>query len=162
MKKFLAVVAVVLCGVMVANAQPRSIGGRIGDVIDVNYQHIVGANNGATNMVNVDLGLPWFNGIEAACTYDWIFPFRSWSHRGTWNYYAGVGLGVGFHNFNAPFGFVGAAGRLGAEYNFWFPLRLAIDWRPIIGPEFGKEGYCGFNSSLLYANAFALTVAYNF
>ena len=50
----------------------------------------------------------------------------------------GVGgaISTGF-SFNA--GFVGAAGRIGIEYDFWFPLQLSIDFRPTLGVAFAKD-----------------------
>ena len=51
-------------------------------------------------------------------------------------------------------GFVGACGRFGIEYDFWFPLQISIDWRPTLGVNlfntqeglragFGYDLYCG-------------------
>ncbi|MGN0235039.1 MAG: hypothetical protein ACI4BD_01820 [Paludibacteraceae bacterium] len=28
---------------------------------------------------------------------------------------------------------IGVAGRIGVEYNFWFPMQIAVDWRPMFG-----------------------------
>jgi hypothetical protein len=57
----------------------------------------------------------------------------AWTSRGEWGFYAGpgasVGLGVGETNYLT----LGAAGMVGLEYTFWFPLQLSIDFRQHIG-----------------------------
>ncbi|MEE1183368.1 MAG: hypothetical protein UHZ06_02640, partial [Paludibacteraceae bacterium] len=79
----------------------------------------------------------------------------------SWNWYAGVGAGVGFWGFNNIYGFGGVAGRIGIEYNFWFPMQLSLDYRPIIGVG-GSNGVVGFNTKGLYAGGIALGVRYLF
>ncbi len=162
MKKFIAVLAVVaLTSFVAANAQPRSIGARIGYGVEVAYQHGLG-----DNMVSLDAGLLGFHGIEAVATYDWINPFNTqipWDYSGTWNWSLGVGAGAAWSWWG--YASVGVAGRVGVEYNFEFPLQLSIDWRPVIGPGFyygyGTHGV-GFNLGGLYAGGIALGVRYNF
>lgn len=160
MKKFGLLVLLMAAFAAIAVAQPRAIGGRIGYGFEVSYQHGLGESN----MVNIDLGLPGFGGVEAAATYDWINPGGltiPWNEQGSWNWYAGVGAGAGFYGFYAPIGFVGAAGRIGIEYNFWFPLQLSLDYRPVIGASFSGYG-AGFNDKGLYAGGIALGVRYLF
>jgi hypothetical protein len=90
-------------------------------------------------MLQVDLDFLWFYwGDQTACfqvttTYNWIFPIKSWSGSGSWNWYAGVGVGGGMWWNSKEAGFLGAAGVIGVEYNFKFPLQLALEYRPIIG-----------------------------
>lgn len=112
-------------------------------------------------MVQLDFGLPGFYGLEAAATYDWIFPINSWQEQGTWNWYAGVGAGLGMYGFNDITGFVGVAGRIGVEYNFWFPMNISLDWRPVIGPHFNSAG-AGFNTLGIFQGGIALSVRYLF
>ena len=112
-------------------------------------------------MVQLDFGLPGFYGLEAAATYDWIFPINSWQEQGSWNWYAGVGAGLGMYGFNDITGFVGVAGRIGVEYNFWFPMNISLDWRPLIGPYFNHNG-AGFNSLGIFQGGIALSVRYLF
>ena len=170
MKKIL-VVAVLAAASVMAYAQPRAIGGRLGAFDGVSYQHGLGENN----MIEVELGLgvggvnSWGEKVystryhynysaptlQAAFTYDWIDPFGKkfpWEHKGEWHWYMGVGAAAGYgwgggtmgvsadgshvsygitgHN---NWGFVGAAGRVGVEYDFWFPLQLSVDYRPVLG-----------------------------
>lgn len=75
MKKFI-IFAIALFTAAAVYAQPRAIGGRIGYGLELNYQHSLGSN-----MLDIDFGLPGFYGIEAAATYDWIFPISSWQER---------------------------------------------------------------------------------
>ena len=155
----------VLMSSVVAFAGPRAIGARLGYGAEFSYQH--GLNSG--NMVSLDAGLIGTNGLEVAATHDWIFNISAWDKKGSWNWYAGVGAGVGVSDIwvdNANHYFVGAAGRIGAEYNFWFPLQLSLDWRPVVGPHFYKDGNnataVGFNYNGLYQGGFCLGVRYLF
>lgn len=190
MKKITIIcVFALFCGAT-AFSQPRAVGGRVGSAVEVSYQHSVGKN-----AVTIDAGFvfdvcvpnvypmvykygdkPWLMGVEAAATHDWIFPIKSWKHEGEWNWYAGVGGGFGYLRGGDAFskelgdaydaGFIGVVGRIGVEYNFWFPLQLSFDWRPVIAPLFVRPVYqnvkTGFYTSGLYAGAFCLNVRYIF
>lgn len=166
MKKILILVALIAMSVVAVNAQKRAIGGRLGNGLEFSYQH----NLGEKNMLEVDAGLPGFHGIEAAATYDWIFPISGWQEAGSWNWYAGVGAGAGWswgYYLQSSYAFLGVAGRIGVEYNFDFPLNLSLDWRPIIGPSFGNGiGRNGeditFNRNGLYDGGIALGIRYQF
>ena len=160
MKKLVLLSLFMVAMATAAFAQPRAIGGRLGYGVEVSYQHTLSEEN----MVSVDLGLPGFGGLEAAATYDWLNPgglMIPWEEKGEWNWYAGVGAGAGFYGFSDIRGFVGAAGRIGVEYNFWFPLQLSLDWRPLVGAYFG-EGGAGFNTDGLFYGGIALGVRYIF
>ena len=191
MKKFIIVCAAALVAVVAVNAQPRAIGGRIAYGVGFSYQHSMGLDN----MISVDVDFPGYSGgIGAAATYDWIFPITAWTQKGEWNWYAGVGAGFGFawpevfkyeeagiKARTSAGGFnIGVAGRIGVEYNFWFPLQLSVDWRPVIGPaitwskvtysgngsvivpEPQKGTTCGFGTGALYASAICIGVRYLF
>ncbi len=156
MKRFFLVIALAISSVAFVNAQSRAIGGRFGYGLDFSYQHSVGQN-----MVNIEIGAPWFTGVQVAATHDWIFPISSWQYDGSWNWYAGVGGAVGLGFLDDLDLTVGVAGRIGVEYNFAFPLQLSLDWRPIVGPtlDFG-DGTLGFNT--WNVSGVALGVRYNF
>ncbi len=185
MKKIFVLVALVATYAWVS-AQPRAIGLRLGYGVEASYQH----QTSETNMVSLDLGMFGINGLEAACTYDWINPggldFSSvWSEKGEWNWYAGIGgaLGGGWPSVKKvdgiretyTSGFAGVAARLGVEYNFWFPLQLSIDYRPVLSMGLAMHTYhdtnlqnrstdysYGFYSGGLYAGAITLGVRYKF
>lgn len=160
MKKSLFIAALLfVLGTASVIAQPRAVGVRLGYGVEVSYQHSLG-----NNMLSIDAGLPGFHGIEAAVTYDWINPFNTqipWNQKGEWNWSLGVGAAGGWwwgHNYN--YAFVGVAGRVGVEYNFWFPLQLSVEWRPSFGPTFGDG--VGFYGGGLYAGGIAIGVRYKF
>ena len=164
MKNYLLQLLLLAISVATVEAQPRAIGARLGYGLEFSYQH----NMGEKNMLEVDAGLLGLLGVEAAATYDWLFPITSWTEAGEWNWYAGVGAGGGYNwahplviGYSIPYGFVGLAGRIGVEYNFEFPLQLSLDWRPIIGPAF-ESGSVYFNFRSLYAGACSLGVRYRF
>lgn len=158
MKKIILVVAVMAMAV-VAYAQPRAIGVRLGYGAEVSYEHSLGESN----MIQLEVGVPGFAGVEAACTYNWNNPFGTqipWNEKGEWNWYLGVGAAAGFWGWGSPYGFVGAAGRVGVEYRFWFPLELSVDFRPTLGAFFGKE-QAGFYYDV-YSGGLGISARYYF
>jgi hypothetical protein len=120
--------------------------------------------------------------VQATATYNWIFPIDAWKWAGSWNWYAGIGAGLGYHwdwynrvflaeTYNNGYGIAGVAGMIGVEYNFKFPLQLSLEWRPLIGVAFSnnsifydKNGWhkMEYYKPGLYHNAFALGVRYKF
>ena len=149
MKKSLilaAILAVVCVGSAVA--QPRAIGVNIGYGIDLSYQHSLGE----ANMIDLSVNVPFFEGIGATATYDWVNPFGAvipWDYEGQWNWNLGVGAGLGIYGFKAPAFYAGVVGHVGISYDFWFPMQLSLDYRPNIGIV-GGEGLT-FNTSGLYS-----------
>lgn len=164
-KKLLLLVTLAVTSIAAAYAQPRAIGIRQGWGTEFSYEHSLGQN-----MLSLDFGLVGYHGLEAVVTYDWIDPFGAkvpWNERGEWHWYMGVGGGVAWLWGALPyFGMsLGAAGRFGIEYDFWFPLQLSLDWRPVVGPVFlGADGGAavGFNTPGLIASAISLGVRYKF
>lgn len=99
---------------------------------EVSYQRGLSKNN------RLELDLGWrtshdVDAIKLAGLYQWV-----WNIDGGFNWYAGVGGGFASWSFDAPPGFEGddsgigvfAAGDIGIEYNFDFPLQLSFDFRP--------------------------------
>lgn len=118
------------------------------------------------NRLELDLG--WrdhrrYDAIKLAGVYQWVH-----SIDGMFNWYYGVGGGAGSVNFDPvpanlgpavdPDGglFVFAAGDIGIECNFDFPLLLSLDFRP----EIGVVGYGNFSDSFDFD--IALGVRYQF
>ena len=139
------------------NIADNAIGLRIGDSdgfgTEISYQRALGGNN----RLEVDLG--WrsgknYDGFKLAGLYQWV-----WELDGDFNWYAGVGGGLGSYSFdnnngndfNETFAFL--AGDVGIEYSFDFPLMLSLDFRPELG--FGD-----FNDDLDFD--IALGVRYQF
>ncbi|WP_299123152.1 hypothetical protein [uncultured Winogradskyella sp.] len=142
MKKLILTSFAVFASFAFMNAQniaDNAIGLRIGDNdglgTEISYQRALGDNN----RLEVDLG--WrsrssINAFQLTGLYQWV-----WQLDGDFNWYAGVGGGVGsvsFDNSNIDSEtFIFAAGDIGIEYSFDFPLLLSLDFRP----EFGFGDY---------------------
>ncbi|PKP25781.1 MAG: hypothetical protein CVU03_06425 [Bacteroidetes bacterium HGW-Bacteroidetes-2] len=114
------------------NAIGLRFGGGNGYGAEISYQHALGDNN------RLELDLGWrndsdFDAFKLAALYQWV-----WNIEGGFNWYAGVGGGVGSisdnrFNRNDDGAFVFAAGDIGIEYNFDIPLLISLDFRPEIG-----------------------------
>jgi len=142
MKKSILTLLAIIAIAISAQAQEISknaIGLRLGDSdgfgTEVNYQRALGDNN------RLELGLGWrsrrnFDAIKIAGLYQWV-----WNIDGGFNWYAGVGATLGSFSYDDDFFddddrsdfFVNAAGTVGIEYNFDFPLLISLDVRPEIG-----------------------------
>lgn len=178
MKKILFATLLVFASVM-AYAQPRAIGVRLGEFDGFSYQHSVGDNNMFEFEAGFNWGnywgnrmVGWINGnewhlyghnVQVAFTYDWIDPFGATfptMPKGEWHWYMGVGAAGGYgwygyvydRNLGAAgadenWGFVGATGRIGVEYDFWFPLQLSLDFRPTLGAGLA-ETYNAYDAAL--------------
>ena len=188
-KKFL-LIAVLAVASLAAYAQPRAIGGRLGAFNGFSYEHGFGESNmleieagfgfaGHTDVWNAGGHGRFFgHNIQVAATYDWIDPFGAtfpWEHKGEWHWYMGVGAagGFGWYGYaygptgpvggNGNWGFLGAAGRVGVEHDFWFPLQLSIDWRPTLGAGLFDNGVGGAQAGLYWEmTSLSLGVRYKF
>lgn len=123
-----------------AQAQDKNaLGLRLGDNDgfggEISYQRTLSSNN------RLELDLGWrdsndYDAIKLAALYQWV-----WNIEGGFNWYAGIGGGLGTWEFNdnvpdyydgdddsGTFLFV--AGDIGIEYNFDIPLQLSLDFRP--------------------------------
>jgi hypothetical protein len=156
MKK-LIVFSFFLCGIYSVSAQDLSdhaiglrLGANRGFGTEISYQMKLNSENRA------EFNLGWrsnYNVIamKANALYQWVWPLEQ-----GFNWYAGVGAGLGSFSYdNGNSGaFIFAAGDVGIEYNFDFPLQASIDLRP----EIGGNGYFnnGFGADL------ALSVRYRF
>lgn len=168
MKKIILSVFMLLGLAFTAQAQKISenaLGLRLGDSggfgTEITYQRALSSNN----RLEIDLG--WRNrkdyyykgyddnAIKLAALYQWV-----WNIDGGFNWYAGVGGGAGTvsykdsnkNSYNDTFVF--AAGDIGIEYSFDFPLLLSLDFRP----EIGGNGYYDNH----YGSDIALGVKFKF
>ena len=144
----------------------HALGLRLGDSdgfgAEISYQKQIKR----TNRLELDFG--WrdsrrFNAFKLTGVYQWVRPIE-----GSFNWYYGFGGGLGsvsfertFDNNNEPFDpdgglFIFAAGDVGIEYNFDFPLLLSLDFRP----EFGVVGFGNFSDNFDFD--VALGVRYQF
>lgn len=112
----------------------NALGLRLGDNDgfggEISYQRGMGSNN------RLELDLGWRNSKDVDAfklvgLYQWV-----WNIEGGFNWYAGVGAGLGSwsydkNGFSDSGTFVLAAGDLGIEYNFQeAPIQLSLDFRP--------------------------------
>jgi hypothetical protein len=159
--KYLAMKKIILTGAMMIalsfstqgqGVSKNAIGLRIGDNDgfggEVSYQRKLAK----ANRLELDLG--WrsskdVGAVKLAGLYQWL-----WNIDRGFNWYAGVGGGIGSWNYdrnsisdNGTFAFV--AGDVGIEYDFDIPLQISLDVRP--------ELY--FNSDAFRENNFGPDIA---
>lgn len=135
MKKIILVAALVLGFAVAASAQPRALGLRGGWGAELSYQHGFGAD-----FLQADLGLNTFNSVHGSVIYNFMIAQPAWTSRGEWGFYAGPGAAAGWAWSGNSF-HIAAAGQVGLEYTFWFPLQLSIDVRPQLGYAFGANAF---------------------
>ena len=134
----------------------NAIGLRLGDNdgfgAEISYQRALSKNN----RLELDLGWRNNNDVDAfkiTGLYQWV-----WNIDGGFNWYAGVGGGIGNQNdqnFDDNGTFVFAAGDIGIEYGFdEVPIQLSLDFRP----EIGAVNYYGNN----YSSDIALGIRFQF
>lgn len=116
----------------------NALGLRLGDNDgfggEISYQRGLSKNN------RLELNLGWrdsknYDAIKLVGLYQWV-----WNIEGGFNWYAGVGGGIGSWDYNRPKNFdqdidggtfLLAAGNIGIEYNFKeAPIQLSLDFRP--------------------------------
>ena len=135
MKKLLLILAATLALSVVASAQPRALGARLGWGGELSYQHTLGAQN----FLEADFG--WTIGsFSAALAYDFLI-----APVGPLNFYAGPQV-TGILVNEGGVG-VGAGAQLGLEWCCQtIPLQLSLDWRPTLyfvpATVFGWQGIC--------------------
>lgn len=136
MKKIFLTFALVVSTLSAINAQADNkaiglrLGGGFGGGAEISYQQPLDQ----TNRLEVDLGLnSWGFGLNGI--YQWVWDLSDLGDG--FNWYAGVGAGVGTYNFNygndihANRDFsIGVLGQVGLEYKFEIPLTLSLDYRP--------------------------------
>jgi hypothetical protein len=127
---------------------------------ELSYQRGLSSNNrleldlGWRNRSNFNNNAYDDNAIKLTGLYQWV-----WNIDGGFNWYAGVGGGVGSYSYDNNGSsyndtFVFAAGDIGIEYNFDIPLLISLDFRP----EIGGNGYYKNN----YGSDVALALRYQF
>ena len=131
MKKFILSLAVCLCAAFSAQAQNWTLGGRISGGLQAQAEY----HYSDANYVEGRLGLnALIEGMAADFTalHMWNVATMDWTpSAGQWFVDLGAGAGLG-GNSNALFAGVAGSAKLGIQFNN-APLRLALDWTPIIG-----------------------------
>ena len=132
----------------------NALGLRLGDNDgfggEISYQRKLSTDN------RLELDLGWrdskhYDAIKLVGLYQWV-----WNIEGGFNWYAGVGGGIGTYDYNydgpgPDFDndyddngtFLLVAGDIGIEYKFDFPLQLSLDFRPELyfGDDFRDDNF---------------------
>jgi len=164
--KIVKILTLIFCFASVSmsaqNISDNALGLRLGDSdgfgAEISYQKSIARYN------RLELNLGWrdsrdFDAFKLAGLYQWVLPLD-----GNFNWYYGVGGGLGSVDFSAgsngsvPDGgvFIFGAGNIGIEYNFDIPLLLSLDFRP----EIGLVGYDDFSDNFDFD--IALGIRYQF
>ena len=126
------------------NALGLRLGSNDGFGTEISYQRKLSSDN----RLELDLGWRTNNNYDAyklIGLYQWV-----WNIEGGFNWYAGVGGGLGSYQTDKGPGFESnngtflvAAGDIGIEYNFDFPLLISLDLRPELyfGDEFRDDNF---------------------
>lgn len=145
------------------NISKNALGLRFGDNdgfgAEVSFQRKLSNNN------RLELDLGWrnndnFDFVKGTGLYQWV-----WNIEGDFNWYAGVGGGLGswsygndykknYPNYSGGGTFAFLAGNIGLEYDFDIPLLVSLDFRP----EFVLNNGYGRN----YGSDIALSLRYQF
>ena len=111
---------------------------------EISYQHKLSKNNRA----EFDLGFrnsTNYDAFKLTGLYQWV-----WNIEGGFNWYAGLGGGVGSYSISKKYGYDGTsgvffdiAGDIGIEYLFDFPLQASLDFRPefYVGDKYRNDNY---------------------
>ena len=145
------------------NISKNALGLRFGENdgfgAEVSYQRKLSGNN------RLELDLGWrnndnFDFVKGTGLYQWV-----WNIEGDFNWYAGVGGGLGswsygniykknYPNYSNGGTFAFLAGNIGIEYDLDIPLLVSLDFRP----EFVLNNSYGQN----YGSDVALSLRYQF
>ena len=166
MKKLSFVALLSIVCVALATAQPKSIGLRLGGNQEISFQQYL---SDGERFIQVDLGSYYFQGLLGTVTYNWYSPSNN---NPAFGIYYGFGAGFGFswgdndwypkfwdkqdpnyesrmwnRSVNRRYWMAGVTGQFGVEYQFDdIPLAIGIDYRPMVGVEFGKKFYPNGNN----------------
>jgi hypothetical protein len=129
------------------------LGGGFGGGGEVSYQHPLGS----AHRLEIDLGANG-GGFGLNGIYHWVNDLSDLGDG--FNWYYGVGAGVGSYTFDYNSNKVGTRylnagilGQIGLEYKFEIPVTISIDYRP------GIYFLSGINSSI---DGFCLSGRYRF
>lgn len=166
MKRIISIITAVLCLALTAGAQSKSLGGRIAGYcgLEASYEHYLG---NAPDFLEVEVGINTHHstfGFQVSGLYNWQLTELDWTKRGDWALYAGSGVSLGTSAYKEKDGdysakaFLGITGQIGLEYEFWFPLQLSVDIRPVLGIT--KGGF--YDDGLTYGLLPTISVRYCF
>jgi len=156
MKKLILLVGFLTAGLFSVQAQEiadNAIGLRFSENSGIGAEFSYQRKLSGETRLEVDLGLRGNNGysyFKGTGLYQWVNPLE-----GNFNWYLGAGGGLWYYNvknYDSSGAAIFAAGVVGIEYNFDFPLLVSLDFRP----ELGFGDYDGFHAD------FGLSARYQF
>lgn len=147
MKRTIIFLAVMLGLAAAAAAQPKAAGVRIGTTgLEAVYLHNLSKDAFIEGNIGFDFGVDSGAGFKITGLYNVVCARPAWTNSGSWAIYAGAGVSLGNVYDMVSYkvldekksypdnGFmVALTGQVGLEYNFDFPLQLAVDMRPYLG-----------------------------
>lgn len=134
----------------------NALGLRLGD--NDGFGGEISYQKGLSNKNRLEFDLGWRSGevvdaVKVVGLYQWV-----WNIDGGFNWYAGVGGGLGSYNYGDKWKkqnpywknnndngiYLFAAGDIGIEFNFDIPLQISLDLRPELyingyGDNFGPD-----------------------
>ena len=135
MKKFILSLAVCLCAAFSAQAQSWNLGGRISGGIQAQAEY----NYSDAAYVEGRLGLNALiegMAVDLTALHMWNVATMDWTpSAGQW--FVDLGAGAGIGGGKTLFAGVAGSAKFGIHFND-APIRLAIDWTPIIGINGGS------------------------
>lgn len=167
MKKLILSAVMLLGLALTTQAQEirkNALGIRIGDNDgfggELSYQRALGDNN----RLELDLGLrnnKYYDSAKLVGLYQWV-----WNIDGGFNWYAGVGAGIGTWDYSGKGNpdsdggtFLLAAGDIGVEYVFDIPLMLSLDFRPELYFGDSRDDFDDYNG---FGPDIALSIRFTF
>lgn len=114
---------------------------------EISYQGMLGAQN----RIEIDAGFggkSYLNVLKGTAIYQWVFALEY-----PLQWYVGAGASIGYWNYEDDYVitddsgvFLNAAGMIGADYTFEFPLQLSFDFKSEFGILNGY--YDGFDGGV--------------
>ena len=159
MKRFLLILIAVFASALVASAQPKALGLRVGMDCQLSYEHAVCMGD----FVEADLGVEFIYGyavgVNAAAAYNFMIAQPQWTKKGQWGFYAGPALKAGYLWVG---GYLALGAQVGLEYNFDFPLQVSLDLRPALGVAM-EGGSCSiYGAEAILGSIPCLSLRYRF
>lgn len=139
MKKAFLVLVALMSFTVLASAQPKALGVRIGHGVDLSFENYVAG----ANFMEFELGLDSYKGsaFHVDGIYNIMIDQPDWTSAGKWGFYGGPGAGIALWNdpdLKSSNVYAGIVGNLGLEYTFNIPLQISLDVRPRL--MFGDGG----------------------